>query len=57
MQGYVLSYLYGNNYPNDLPRSYRQHHVPDVYNNEVIDAQVRNERGNVPANFRLAWTR
>jgi hypothetical protein len=60
--GYVISYIYDlpgveGEVVNDMPRAYRQHQVPNIHDDEAIDTQVRNERGDVPTGTRIEWVR
>lgn len=62
MKGYVISYIYDlpgvdGEVVDDMPRSYRQHEVPDIYDKEAIDAQIRNERTDVPLGSYVEWVR
>ena len=62
MKGCVFSYIYDipgvdGEVVNDMPREFRQHDVPDVYNVEAINAQVRGDRPDVPVYSFLTWTR
>ena len=62
MKGIVISYVYDapgvdGEVVNDMPCSYRQHLVADVYDSAAITKQVKTERGNVPKGSFVDWVR
>jgi hypothetical protein len=62
MSGTVISYVYdvpgvNGEYVDDMPRSFRQHEVANIYDSEAITAQVRAERTDVPDGSFVDWTR
>lgn len=62
MKGYVISYIYDapgvdGEVVNDMPRSYRQHDVPNIHDEVAIAAQVHAERTDVPEGSFVDWTR
>jgi hypothetical protein len=57
MNGTVISYVYNLSDFADMPREYRQHEVADINDTEAINAQVKADRGNMPANLFLGWVR
>ena len=62
MKGIVISYVYDapgvdGEVVNDMPRSYRQHLVANVYDSAAITKQVKAERGNVPKGSFVDWVR
>lgn len=62
MKGYVISYIYDvpgveGEVVNDMPRSYRQHEVPDLYDTEAVTHQVLEERTDVPEGSFVDWVR
>jgi hypothetical protein len=62
MKGTVISYVYDvpgvdGEVVNDMPRSFRQHEVANIYDSEAITAQVRAERTDVSAGSIVDWWR
>lgn len=62
MKGTVISYIYDipdthSRLEDGMPRAYRQHYVPNLFDTEAIAQQVITERGNVPAGSVLDWVR
>jgi hypothetical protein len=60
--GCVISYIYDlpgvdGEVVDEMPRLYHQHIVPNINDPGAIDAQVRDERGDVPAGAYLEWVR